>query len=173
MARYSHPSLQLSQSIFTMSSRLERLEELRLENVVDVQHFLRQSWCTNGRTQHSLPTWPNLRKLLIWGHFRQAPLNRAACAGIFYDSITHLLPQMPNINYFYVTMTSSSSDGFYGGNISWVSFSVGMTVPPRDDRSAMPDAKLHWFGVKPDQETIDTWKKIVRSQWYCGLVFER
>lgn len=150
-----HPSLQLHQSIFPMSSRLENLY---LINVVDVPYFLRESWRANGSTPHSLPAWPNLRRLRVAGYASEAHPNDVDAVRDLHDSITHALLQMPNITSFYVDIASASRR-----------FSIGIGVPPRRDRSAMPDATLSSSGLEPDIETVDTWKKLVRSQWYCGL----
>lgn len=51
----------------------------------------------------------------------------------------------------------------------WDNATIAIRVPPRDDRSAMPDGELILSGAEPDQDTVDAWQRIARTQWHCKL----
>lgn len=157
---YSPPSLQLSQSIFAMTFRLE---ELYLEHVVDVSAFLRQACVFSGKTSQNNPGWPNMKTLWVRGYSSLSPSDDPT---ELCDSVTQALPHLPNLMRFEIAVTSPF---FIGERCCLDNALISMQVPPRDDRSAMPDGMLILVGVKPDQETLDTWQEIARSQWHCKL----
>lgn len=162
---YTHPSLQLSQSIFAMTSRLE---ELYIHYVVDVPAFLRQASIVSRDTPQSKPVWPNLRILLAAGSSSSSASADPVFAAEFYESITEALSQMPKMTLFEVGLTSPfhvhDSERCY-----WDNTAVSIRVPPRDDLSAMPDGQLILSGARPDEDTVDTWQQIARRQWHCKL----
>ncbi|KKY31377.1 hypothetical protein UCDDA912_g08670 [Diaporthe ampelina] len=159
-----HPSLQLSQSVSAMASRLE---ELYISHVVDVPYFLSQAWGAGQTTPHGSPAWPNMRILCLRGHSMWASSESPAYAAELYDSVTKALPQMPKITRFDITIESP----YYSfGRWDWLNTIVYMEIPPRGYPPAMQDGMLLAGNVGLDAETVDTWKQIARSQWYCELV---
>ncbi|KAG6356404.1 hypothetical protein INS49_015792 [Diaporthe citri] len=160
---YTHPSLQLSQSIFSMTSRLE---ELYIGYVVDLSAFLRQACIVSRSTPRSTPAWPNLRILLADGVSGSSPSDDRAVAAEFYDSVTEALPHMPNITMFEVELTSPFH---VNERLYWDNATISIRVPPRDDRSATRDGELVLCGAEPDQYTVDAWQQIARRQWHCKL----
>lgn len=159
------PSLQLTQLIFSMTSKLE---EVYLHHMVDVPAFLRQACAVSGTTPQGNAAWPNLRILCVKG-FPSSPSlsNDSPVAAELYDAITAALPHMPNITRFDIAI---SSPFYVGERCYWNDAIIYMKVPPRDDRSAMDDGMLFLCGTEPDQETMDAWKQIARRQWHCKLV---
>lgn len=161
---YTHPSLQLTESIFAITSRLE---EIYIDDgVVDISAFLRQACIVSGETPQSKPAWPNLRVLLAHGSSSSSPSDDRAAAAEFHDSVTEALPHMPNIYLFQVTLTSSSRVNRILANDY---ATVIISVPPRDDRSAMPDGTLELYGAEPDEYTVDAWQQIAQRHWHCKL----
>lgn len=160
---YSTPSIQLSQSIFAMTFRLE---ELYLEHVVDVSAFLRQACVVRGKTSQNNPGWPNMKTICVKGHSSSSPSDDPTVADELCDSVTKALPHLPNLTRLEVAVTSPI---YVGERCYWDDALISTQVPPRDDRSAMPDGMLTLVGVKPNQETLDTWQEIARSQWHCKL----
>lgn len=160
---HTHPSLQLSQAIFSMTSKLE---EMYLYYVVDVPAFLRQACTISGNTTQDSPAWPNLRILSVKGYSSSSPSDDSTFADELYDSVTAALPHMPNMTRFQIAITSP----FYvEERCYWDNAIIYMELPPRDDRSAMDDGQLILCGTKPDEETVDTWQQIARRQWHCKL----
>lgn len=134
-------------------------------HMVDVPSFLRQSCGANGTTPQSPPVWPNLKKLIVMGSARKRASNGDADKEELHDSITHALPQMPSLTDLMLVVVAP-----LGSNR--LDCELRMQVPPRLDLSAMPDAKVFWFpgGTKPETKTVETWRRLVRSQWHCRLV---
>lgn len=163
LSLYTHPSLQLSQSIFAMTSRLK---ELYIHHMVDVSAFLRQASIVSRNTPQSKPAWPNLRILFALGFSSSSPSDNPAVAAEFYDSVTEALPHLPKMIIFEVGLTSPFH---VNERRYWDNTGVSIRVPPRDDRSAMPDGELILSGAKPDEYTVDTWQRIARRQWHCKL----
>lgn len=161
----THPSLQLTQLIFSMTSKLE---EVYLHHMVDVPAFLRQACAVSGATPQGNAAWPNLRILCVKGFSSSSSLsNDPTVATEVYDAITAALPHMPNMTRLDIAVTFP----FYvGERCYWDNAITYMEVPPRDDRSAMDDALLLLTGAEPDQETVDAWQQIARRQWHCKLV---
>lgn len=163
LSLYTHPSLQLSQAIFAMTTRLE---ELYINYVVDLPAFLRQACIVSGNTTQSRPAWPNLRMLVAGSASDSSPSDDSAVAAEFYDAVTEALPHLPNLTMFEVELTSP----FYvNERLYWDNATIAIRVPPRDDRSAMPDGELILSGAEPDQDTVDAWQRIARTQWHFKL----
>lgn len=143
-----------------------RLEEVYLQQVVDVSAFLRQACVGSGNTPQSSPAWPNMKILCVNGYSSSSPSDDPAVADELHDSVKQALPHLPNLTRLEIAVTSPV---YVEERCYWDDAIIYMQVPPRDDRSAMRDGMLVLLGVKPDQETLDTWQGIAQSQWHCKL----
>lgn len=161
---HTPPSLHLSQSVLAMISRLE---ELYLLHMVDIPYFLGQSWGASDKTPQSPPAWPNMRVLCLRGQSVRDASEDPVLATRLYDSVTKALPQLPSITRFDVAFNTPR---YIIDKPGWVNPSVYMEVPPRSYPLKMRDGTLKAANVGLDPMTVDTWKQIARSQWYCELV---
>ncbi|KAI7776976.1 hypothetical protein LA080_004271 [Diaporthe eres] len=145
-----------------------RLEEIYIDDgVVDISAFLKQACIVSGDTPQSKAAWPNLRVLRAHGSSSSSPSDDLAAAAEFHDSVTKALPHIPNIYLFQVTLTSPYRR--VNKIFSFEYAGVIISVPPRNDRSAMQDGNLILSGAEPDEHTVDAWQQIAQRHWHCKL----
>jgi hypothetical protein len=151
--RYQPPSLGYYQSLFTISSKLEKFY---LSHLADPARFLRQHMSPGANT----PAWPNLKKLWLYGYASDKETAHEDVASDLHSAITGALPHMPSLLVLHVDVVSRSLGQ---------ACSVSINVPPRDDRSAMPAAGFRCKGGQPSITTVHKWENVARNQWYCAL----